>query len=70
MTKNKTLFEQYLIDINTFDATPEQKVRRLRKSMVKNVDVLCIRLIGLSMGIMTIKVMIEQLIMQFGVYLK
>ena len=68
--KKNNLLEQYLIDVNTYDATPEQKIKRLQKSMVKNVDVLCIRLIGLSIGIMTIKVVIEQMIMQLGVYLK
>ena len=68
--KKNNLLEQYLIDINTYDATPEQKVKRLQKSMVKNVDVWCLILIGLSLGIMTIKVIIEQMIMQLGVYLK
>lgn len=69
MRKNN-LLEQYLIDINTYDSSPEKKVKRLQKSMVKNVDVWCLRLIGLSVGIMTIKVIVEQLVMQLGVYLR
>lgn len=69
MMKNN-LLEQYLVDVNSLDDEPKKKVRKLNRALTKNVDILCIRLIGLSVGIMTIKVMIEQLVMQLGVYLK
>lgn len=66
MKKTDRLFIDYLVEVNTLDIEEKKK----RKLLIKNVDIFCIRLIGFSVGVITIKVMIEQLIMQLGVYLK
>ena len=69
MRKNN-LIEQYLIDLNSFDDEPKKKIRKINNNVVKNVDIICIRLIGFSLGIITMKVIIEQLVMQLGVYFR
>lgn len=68
--KKNNLIEQYLIDVNSFDDVPKKKIRKLNNKLVKNVDILCIRLIGFSLGVITMKVIIEQLVMQLGVYFR
>jgi len=68
--KRNNLFEQYLIDINTLDDDPKSRVKRLNRSMFNNLDKLMIKSAGVCLGIITLKVMIEQLVMQLGVYLK
>lgn len=68
--KKNNLIEQYLIDLNTLDDEPKKKIRKINNNVVKNVDIICIRLIGFSLGIITMKVIIEQLVMQLGVYFR
>ena len=64
------LLEQYLIDVNTLDENPEKKIKRMKSNMLKGIDEVCIKIIAICIGIMTLKVLIEQLVMQLGVYLK
>jgi hypothetical protein len=67
--KMNKLFEAYLIEVNRLDEIPKKKRDRL-KFHIKNLDWIVIQVIGACIGIMTLKVMAEQLAMQIGAHLR
>lgn len=60
-------FKLYIKEVNTFD-DDNKKCRFVINN--KKIERTLIFLLGVSFGLITIKVVIEQMIMQWGVYLK
>lgn len=45
------ILAQYIKDVNTFDSTPQSKVRRLTRSMFKSLDFWLLVLMGIALSI-------------------
>lgn len=61
------LWEQYLIDLNNLEPS---KPKPFKSNFTSKLDVYCMYAVGLSLGIITLYVAIEQIIRQIGVYLR
>lgn len=58
-------FKLYIKEVNTFD---DDNIKH--RYVIKKTERVLVFLLGVSFGLITIKVVIEQMIMQWGVYLK
>ena len=71
MRKNKSLLEQYLIDVNTLhDDVETHKVIVDYRKLSNNLDKYMVYILSFCIGIMTVWLVAQEAIMKLGVYLK
>jgi nucleoside 2-deoxyribosyltransferase len=65
--KNNELFKIYLQECNAFDTNEEQireRIKRKRSALIKKADIILILMIGVSLGIMTLWAIVQEIIIK------
>lgn len=65
----KRVFEIHLNELNDSDRWSLPRKKKV-KNIVKNGDIWALRVIGAALGIMTMRVAVEQMAMQLGKYFR